>query len=464
MGRVARCHIRGSRSSGPGHLPLPQRRWPAFFCGPDMTAAQCGYLAAALRFVQRIMSFGRGIGVRLFADRERTDVGPAVYGEAHYRYLDRTARPEFAAVRTVLQQWLAEYPRFHRRELVRRLSLVDDVHFEAAFFELYTYRLLRAFSPTRIRVHPKLRTSSARPDFEVAFGRAPTVLVESVTVDEVSREARAARARLQDVYNALNKVAAPDYFLHVEDYGRLRSPVPGKPLRRHVQQFINGLSYESVRAAASDGVLAALPRTVFEHDDWRIVVSVIPVSPAHRGDPAHRPVGMIGPGEPYWVDHHTPLRDAVRKKARKFGRLRRPLVICVNAAGLHIEKIDVIQALFGTEQFVIHQDPDPSKREPQLQRKPDGAFRGPRGPQNTRVSAVLVVSSLLPWTVSVHEPALYLNPWARHPLGNHFSALTTHKPVGNRLVEQPGQPVAELLGLPEAWPFSLAPAEDGREG
>lgn len=390
--------------------------------------------------------------MRLFDDRERTDLGPAIYGEPHYRYLERSARPAFDVVRGLMERWLSKYPQYHRRALTRRLSLQDDVHFEAAFFELYCYELCNRLVEA-IRVHPRLHNSSTRPDFELTVGSRRRLLLEAVTVDEVSKEARAARTRLQDVYNALNKVSSPDYFLKVEDTGELRTPIPGKRLRRQVQSFLDQLDYEEVRRLAAKHDLSAFPETVFTYDGCTIVVSVIPVSPEHRGDLEHRPVGMIGPGEAYRVDHHTPLREAVRKKARHYGRLRRPFVVAVNAVGMHLEKMDILQALFGTEQYVVHWDPDPSKREPQPSRKLDGVFMGPRGPRNTRVSAVLVVSSLLPWTVAAQQPALYHNPWTRYPIIGALGKISEHRLVDDQLVETPGRPVAELLGLPERWPF-----------
>jgi hypothetical protein len=390
--------------------------------------------------------------VKLFDDRDRTDLGPARYGESHSAYLQRTARPEFALVRAAMEEWLNEYPKSHRRKLARRLALPDDVHFEAAFFELYIHRLLRALGG-KVRVEPKLSGSQGRPDFEVRFEQPPRILVEAVTVDEVSRSERAARARLQDVYDALNKVSAPDYFFRVAHSGEPRTPIPGKRVRHQVQQFVNHLNYEEVRQLAGANDFDSLPSITLSHDGCEVTVSAIPVSLDRRDAPDHRPVGVIGALGASWVDHHTPIRDAVRKKARKYGRLRRPLLIAVNAVDMYPEKIDIMQALFGTEQYVIRGGPGWPKSEPEFSRKRDGAFIAPRGPINTRVSAVMIVSSLLPWTVAVHPPVVYHNPWARYPIGADLLPLTAHRPQANEMVETPGQPIEEILQIPARWPF-----------
>jgi hypothetical protein len=164
------------------------------------------------------------------------------------------------------------------------------------------------------------------------------------------------------------------------------------------------------------------------------------------------PVGALIPGEASMVDDRTPIRDRIRSKANRYGRIRSPMLVAINAKGRHLDKFDVMDALFGRDAVRVPSSAHGELGEPQMTRIPDGVWRGPTGPRNTRVSGVLILSSLLPWTAAVTQPALYLNPWARYPLGDAFQELEIHRPVRGEMVPTAGRPIGAILGLPEGWP------------
>ena len=266
----------------------------------------------------------------------------------------------------------------------------------------------------------------------------------------MSDAARSEDARLKTVYDALNRVSCPDYFLNVHHYGQFDSPLPGGKLRHGLRHFLNGLDYEMVRAQANDGI-RKLPKFNFSHGRFRLEIGVVPVSPQRRGNPDHRPLGMHGPGEGAWVDHHTSLREKVRQKAHHYGALRRPLIVAINDSGGHADSIDVMQALFGTEHLILSPLGSQSNQ-PRIQRAPDGAWFGPTGPRNQRVSGVLLVSALRPWTVATVEPVIYCNPWARYPLEEKPDGIVQFRLEGQQMVPRGGLPVHKLLSLSQGWP------------
>lgn len=396
--------------------------------------------------------------VNLFSPRERTDVGPSRHGEPHIDYLDRTARQSFVAVRLQMQQWLDAVPARHRRDLAARLRSRDDHHFEAAFFELYLHALFKGIG-LGVTLHPAAGNRGARPDFCISQDSGQSVLVEAATVDERSAEGRAAWKRLVAIYDSLNDLPCPDYFFHVEHFGEPATPIPLRALNRTVAAFVASLSYEAVCGVAATRGLEGVPGVTFDHGGCSIRVSVLPVSGGKRGSPDHRPVGITGAGAARIVDDRTPIRDKIRAKARKYGAVRQPMIIAVNAAGRHLDKIDIMEALFGRETFTMPRGPEGELLEPVMTRQPNGVWNGPRGPQNRRVSAVLLVSSLVPWTVAVHEPVLYRNPWARYPLAEAILPLETYGPVEDQMLPAAGRPAHELLKLPERWPFHLAESD-----
>jgi hypothetical protein len=387
----------------------------------------------------------------LFQSPPTTHTGPARYCESHYDYLCRTERPAFALVRELIERWLTEVPCRHRRPLISRLRSSEDHQFDAAFFELYVHALLRRLGCS-VKFHPRAGGKGGRPDFLVKAPEGEGVLVEATNVEEYSDAGRAARARLEAVYDLLNEMEVPDYFFHVTHYGLPESPVPGRKLRHEIRQFLKAVDYDSVRSAATKG-LNALPRMVFAHGSFSLEIALMPVSEKKRGDTAHRPVGMQGPGEAYYVDDKTPIRDKISYKAKRYGRLRRPLMIAVNVMRPHVDDLDVKDALFGCEDYITSWADGRVIRSGTFLR-PDGVWLGPEGIQYRRVSAVLVVSSLQPWSVAARQPVIYHNPWARYPIASRFTQMPSYVVAGGKLIRREGCPAHSILGLPGGWPMS----------
>lgn len=189
----------------------------------------------------------------------------------------------------------------------------------------------------------------------------------------------------------------------------------------------------------------------FRHDGCVLRISVVPKSEKIRGvvKPGDRAVGGII-REARWVDSRTALREAIKKKARRYGPVRRPLVVAVNGADQRLDRITIMEGLFGQETYSFCY-PDGFDEEPMFSRALNGAWVGPRGPINTRVSAVFVVSSLLPWTVNVREPAVYHNPWARNPCQEAFHLLHSYRHEGSKMALHKGVPIGDVLGVPSSF-------------
>ncbi len=157
-----------------------------------------------------------------------------------------------------MEAWLARLPAAHRSDLCGRLRSRDDYHFEAAFFELYLHTLFRNLG-FRVQLHPRAGGKGGRPDFLLRSGSYSPFLVEAATVDELSTKGRAAHNRLVAIYDALNSIDCPDFFLHVKHFGHPGSPIPLRSLKRDVTAFLKTLEYDAVTELASEGDLDALP-------------------------------------------------------------------------------------------------------------------------------------------------------------------------------------------------------------
>jgi hypothetical protein len=193
--------------------------------------------------------------MRLFDDDgaiDRSDTRPASHGEPHFPYLNRSGRPVAMQVRSVLEAWFQSYPESGKLELRSRFRSPDSVPHHSAFFELYMHQLMKRLG-YEVEIHPEVSTGAKRPDFMVSKAGEDSFILEATLAVSMSREEEAANARLNAVYDALNKVSSPDFFIGVEVFGTPSTPVPGKDLRKAVEIFLRGLNPDVIRALLQAG-------------------------------------------------------------------------------------------------------------------------------------------------------------------------------------------------------------------
>ena len=147
--------------------------------------------------------------MQLFSDITRTDSGPRRYIESSAEYLDRSAQPEAANIRRLLEDWFSRYLE-HRMELHGRLCSADDTHHHAATFELALHELLVRLGMT-LEVHPCAETNRGRPEFWVRTAAGETFLLEAVTASLSSAQNRRADRLIDTVYDQINQLDSPNF-------------------------------------------------------------------------------------------------------------------------------------------------------------------------------------------------------------------------------------------------------------
>lgn len=386
-------------------------------------------------------------------DIQRDDIGPASYSEPSFIYLNRSARPAVVLIRQELENWFSRYPDAAKGNILRRFQSDDEIKHHSAFFELYIHELLIRLGHKVEIPHPEPGASSRRaPDFLATSQEGSRFYVEATLAINQSQQDVSGEKRLNQVYDALNGLDSPNFFISVEVHGAPAVPVPGRRLRHEVRQFLNSLDPDSCSEIIRHSGMRAVPSHKFDFQGWRIDISPIPKSHKSRGKAGIRPLGILGPAEAQFVDDRTALKDSVIAKATHYGDLGIGLVVAVNAINQHLEMIDIMEALFGQESFTFSTNFG-GAAEPQMQRLPNGAWNGLKGPKNTRVSAVLVMSSLIPWTVAVSNPEIFHHPWARYSIGDAFDALTHYRPDAGKVVRREGICPKGLFELPDGWPL-----------
>jgi len=152
-----------------------------------------------------------------------------------------------------------------------------------------------------------------------------------------------------------------------------------------------------------------------------------------------RPIGLEFSGVQLLQTKES-IRNAVQRKAGRYGELAFPYIIAVNVLSDFVDRTDEVEALFGDEQW------------PGEPRIANGVWRGVGGPQNTRVSGVAIFERLeqsnLPRVVS----CLYHNPWAVRLYQGELDRLPHAVVKNNKLEFHDGETLSVILGLPAGWP------------
>ncbi|MBE7518381.1 MAG: hypothetical protein HS107_03960 [Thermoflexaceae bacterium] len=342
-------------------------------------------------------------------DRPADDDGK-LHAEPDFAYLNRSGRAEMTDARALVEEWFARYPPDHQSQLRSRLR-GDDIAFDSAFFELYLHELLLALGHIAT-VEPPAGTKGKAPDFLAESRGAASFYLEACVVSAKSKDEVAAERRANQVYDQLDKLVSPDFFIGVEVREHPKSPPPGQAIRRFLAQQIEDASWEQVNAAIDRRGLEAAPRWHFSDQSWTVDFFPIPKNADERGKPETRPVGL------WFYDARTlsdvdDIRAAVVRKAGKYGDLRAPFVVAVNLLSGFSDENIVLKSLLGRTRYTI---PRPDKGiTGGWDRAPDGVWTSPRGPRYTRLSGVLVVHHARPWSVRTSKLWYCPNPWAATP-------------------------------------------------
>jgi hypothetical protein len=386
----------------------------------------------------------------IFDQGQRTDATPATYSESTFAFLNRAAGPFWQRIRDLIEAWFQQLCDDAKADVAGRLRSGEDRQFHAAFLELYCHEMLLRLG-YRVTCHPDL--NRGRPDFLAENGQDSLVL--EATVAAHSDKEVAAGRREGQVYDAINRIRSPDFFLYVEVEQASQSPLSASRLRPRLEAWLKALDYDEIRRLAEAGNFFRSPDTPrfrWDHGGWRIEFMPIPKKEA-RGKPGLRPIGLHAPKGGFENDSGL-IRKAVMDKANAYGQFDIPYVIAIGVHDLFPDHIDLTNALFGSEQLTVRTHED-GRIETFPGRARDGVWIGPRGPQYRRVSGVLTAPGLLPWTVATAVPTLWHHPAAAHELSianAPWREAVVDQLSGQLSFREPAIHVADFFDLDENWP------------
>jgi hypothetical protein len=381
----------------------------------------------------------------LFSDGPRTERGPKGHAESEYAFLNDSARGACARARELLDTWYGQLPPEAQASIRSRFKLADVAQHRGAVWELYLHETFRRLEYAIELDIGKENPEKLHPDFLLTgvgdfYLEATAALGASVLGDSAANKLAAACRDL------IEEVNAPNFSIGVD----LEACGPGSAPRREVidplERWLDPLDPDEVLAAQAAG--EELPTITLSFAGWNIVCTAIPVGPNHRDDPGHRVLGTYSEGFSV-IDDAKPLRRKLKRKAGRYGEMELPYVIAVLCAGDFADDKDIADALFGS--VSLRFDIRTGRATPV--REPDALWIGPKGPQNTRVSAVLTIPQLSWSAIAAVEPTVWLNPWAARPLTAELPWRTKAiAPDGSMGTREPRVTPAALFEISPRWP------------
>lgn len=372
----------------------------------------------------------------------RHDEGPRRFAEPEFAYLNRSASQDVSRIRELLEAWFACCPASAQADLCGRFRSPDNTPHRSAFFELFLHALLLRLGG-QVEMHPGLHSASTRrPDFLVDSPSSKRFYLEAVVTGESAEETKA-QARMHVVYDALNQMDSPDFYIGMKLYGAPATPPPARRIRNFLEQKLAPLNPDNIALRLTS--THHVPHWRYEHDGWEIDFFPIPKPSEMRGNAGVRPeekqvsrslVTWFHPERQLYLTEA--IRDGVLKKAGRYGELDLPYVIAINVldsympvlTGRGIIEGHLLTALFG----------------------PDGALRSSSGPRYRRVSAVLLTALQSAWDISRAYICLCHNPYAQKPYTAELTRFPQLLPRNGQMELQPGASSGEIFGLPSGWP------------
>lgn len=381
----------------------------------------------------------------LFTEMARRETRSAYYAEPRYSYLNATARPPFERVRILLERWAGEHPALVDKQWLGRFQSEDDRAFLGAFFELYTCAVLthQGFTTEREPVGER----GKRVEFRVSRGGEPRFLLECRLVagsDLGSTEQK----RINRVYDAIDRLTSPDFFVGIQVIRAATNDPPGAQLRAFLKERLGSLDPEETARIEEESGFEGVPHWRWSGGEWEIEFWPITKRPEACGKEGVRPLGMLSTGVKV-LDTPGPIVSALKAKASRYGRPDMAYVVAIDALETFASEHSIEAALFGKTRVSFLRDGRVVQG-----RAGDGFWLGARGPQHKRVSAVLFAFHLVPWSIKSSDPDLWHNPWADHALAPDLWAGRQMLPdtTTGRVVRLEGRSIAEILGLPAEWP------------
>jgi hypothetical protein len=373
--------------------------------------------------------------MKLFDDIVRTEVRFMLPGESHFEYHNISNRPFIAWYRDAVEKWFADYPECaSKNELRGNFRSKDDKQHRGALFQLIIHAFLRAMD-YEVDPGPTLPRGST-PDFH-ATKDGFSFYVEATAAGPSEETAQIERYR-NDIENVLERIRPTNIRFDLT-YESCADKTPDiKALKSQVLSWLPTARIDTEEP----------PQLDWSNSGWSIQIAAL------REDAPNKRAVRFKSIQVTIFDDAQRICKAVRKKASQHDTSDTPYIIAVNCWGDPIDDIDIMEGIFGKEEYTYAVGPDDKIMLEGVGRKPNGVFYQMNGLVNTRVSAVFLCCNTSPGELLQNKAVLIHHPKARNPIpiDNWPTSQFVPDRINSRLVPRPGKTIGEVMKLPEPWP------------
>lgn len=378
----------------------------------------------------------------LFDSIERTYLEAAKHNENTYDYYNISARTDITKVRDALEGWFSRYPKEEKKELMSRFKK----DFDSAFYELFLYELFSKLG-YKIIIHPDLRSSPKKPDFLISKDDLE-IYVEAKVVKNKTKEQEAFERKINEFYDNLNKLNSENFLLHIESFNILTQKQPStKGIITHIEQELKKINPDILSAEIDKDGVDKLPVIEYNNGDIHIIIKPIPVIPSARKE-KKRPIGMY-PIETFWGGGEESLKDSIEKKAKRYGKLDKPFIVCMNSLDIMTSgKIDVDNAIWGSLAWSWSTNPD--DRDEKWIRQLDGVFLDKKGARLKNLTGVFV-SKICPHNIPVANYWFYEHPFSENKMDFNEIGLKFNYVEKGHIMDNTGDDLDAILEISKDW-------------
>ena len=338
----------------------------------------------------------------LFDDIKRTDLGPAKRSESHFDYLNRSAEDEIVQCREHVEKMYSLFP--ENKDVRGRLRSEDNIVFISAFTELYFQTLFSALD-FEVTIHPKKEGTSSRPDWLLTKNSGEELYCEA-TASFPEKYKRSATKHQDRAIDYLRDNLENGTRLSIHFRGYPKTSLKPSQLKKEIQTQID--EKKSSAEKDSPDMESSTELSEFTSDSIDRVFVRRPKLEGVSGA-----VISMGSGVEV-VTVAKRIRRRLRQKAKKYGQLKKPFIIALNIQDSGpTDDFHIKQALVGD--FRVRN----VGQVPSLICVGNGFWGDPTNKKYTRVSGILVVDRLSPFTVDRSEVTLWHNPFAQIPISRH---------------------------------------------
>ena len=190
---------------------------------------------------------------------------------------------------------------------------------------------------------------------------------EAKIVKNKSHQQEALDRKINEFYDNLSKLDSKGFLLNLDTFILKTQKQPStKGLIKRIEKELEGLDPDLVTEKVTQKGIESIPVIEIEKDDLLLKIKPMPVIPSAR-EKKKRPIGMY-PMESFWSGGEESLKDSISMKARRYGKLDRPFIVCVNSMDIQISGThDIENAIWGSS--AISWSTDPNNRDEKWIRK-----------------------------------------------------------------------------------------------